>query len=353
MVELSVLSSCGLPAHAVLSVRCGETRRQQPLPLKAPFALPRPLGPYQFEVFDWKAWSKATKGLPKPDKHGLLKVRLTSNDGQPMSVTLRHEEELVGGCSGKPAAAHQMDLRDRATALLTSAAADGKLGTAVEAEQASPGEIGERAKASCESGEAEVLKTQIDGYLAEHELNCFMKAMFAELLVEQPSDPYSWIAQRLATAAADEAKAAGSNQSSASPQASRTASHTQHAAPEAEFKSAIAHHEHASGSAASCGINQEKSFIKRLRIVELRQKALSTIVAGISKNQLTPLLSDAVWKTNLATDMSSSQGCGDNLQKIKPSLARLRREELRMRAFRTLAGGGLTGKLKDALTQLA
>mmetsp|Transcript_61084 Transcript_61084/g.108624 ORF Transcript_61084/g.108624 Transcript_61084/m.108624 type:complete len:948 (+) Transcript_61084:139-2982(+) len=163
-MELQVLDSEGLPLDAVLSVRTGTTRRQQPLPCQQPFLLPPGPAPVLVQVMGWRGWTELGETLINRETlEGLYKVPLRNDKGLNMSVTFRVEanKKLV---KSEEAQEHEADDEDKA----------------------------KRRKNKEES---------IDSYMRRHGVNNFIRDIFRQLTDEQPEDPYRFIAQKLREAA--------------------------------------------------------------------------------------------------------------------------------------------------------
>lgn len=173
-MELSILDTVGLPEGSILSVRCGPTRRQSPLPCTVPFRLS--VGPLlRIDVLSLLGKSGASATLSKLDAEGRCKVPLETRDGRKMSVTLQVYDEK----SGRPKPSADAVVRKE------------------EAVDGSSPVIRKR------DSEAEARS-----YLDRHRLHEFMHALFDLLLRERPDDPYAFIAARFQEAALLEPRSA-------------------------------------------------------------------------------------------------------------------------------------------------
>ncbi|CAE8586297.1 unnamed protein product, partial [Polarella glacialis] len=296
-MELFVLESFGLPTDGVLSVRCGSSRRQSPLPCTVPFQLPKMPWPLRIEAMAWRGWSRPQVTLEAgsigPD--GLFKVPLESHDGHPMSVTFRLQ--VLGPPDG-----------DSKVALETSVDNSGI----------------DEALLSLDAGKTVKKKEKeiaIDAYLSIHDLNGFMRTLFAELISEQPEDPYAFIARRLHQASDDESRplAAGDGSQLGRPPKVQVAQRRASGGGEGGFsvaaqkatapgggalplKSALAAPKAPEALLQDAGRRRTDSKRVRLSTSLLRQRAQSTLARAHSDGRL----SDAIEAVKVAGDRLSA-----------------------------------------------
>lgn len=318
MVELSVVSTEGLPERPVLSVRCGQIRRQQPLPLKAPFALPDSPGPYKIDVSSWYAWSKATKGVPKPKvdtkENYKFKVQLTSWDGRTVTVTFAvcrlaidmnkkiaandpssFWPQHVMGCMGREA--RQLALRPdeasqaRSAALLAMQAAQARSAALSAVAALGAGLTFAHAAQAQRFSQMRgvVLQGQINQYFARHRLAEFLKGIFAQIMKTQPDDPYAFFASKVAEAAGVEAQGC-----------KPALTQTLRREPAAEKAK---HEEGPRGPTLNflkpgwdSGCDRQSGGLRRLHQLELRQRGIHSLVESGSKGRLAAALNKIIVK---------------------------------------------------------
>lgn len=168
-MELLLLESAGLAPDAVLSIRAGGARRQQPLPCSAPFALPQPPAVITVEALGWCGWSRQDLTMAESlTEDGLCKVPLENEHGKPMSVTFRVKR-----------------LPHQKSVTFTEDA--GASMSAAEEQQILESKVQKKIKK----------EISIDSYMKNHGVNDFMREVFRRLVQEQPEDPHAFIAALL------------------------------------------------------------------------------------------------------------------------------------------------------------